>query len=352
MMQEIKIDQSENIEQNTGKASNINNIKNNFKNITIKQEEEILKTENSTKISESSELTKLIIQTDIFEVQALDEIETLPDNTIPYYYGSIKIKERERFSLTVEKYVQNLKVTLADGSILVDYNSNSNNNESCITTTANKDQHIVTIDDELIHGATLEIIYGIKIKNNCNIDCSSYTLIDYLSYDNLSLLYDKNIGISEGKHNYDYWTQISSNDLKEYILNGKNLESDSRFNDAIYLKYEGKNLNKGEEQIIYLGVSKILTTSADSDLVFINEVELVQHSNTEGRKNHNLDGNHIRVGNYNIFTKRIDESDSSRVTVAVLPPFGNNECIIKYGLIIFSILLIILIIKKIKNKNN
>ncbi len=360
--QEKSITNAENINQNTGRASNIAEIKEHFKNITTKQEEEIVETENSQKLSDSNQNTKLIIQTNTFTLQPSstlyvwdEDIEdyVLKSGVNPYYYGSIKIEEREKFILTLEKYVESLELTLADDSVLVSYNHNSNNTSGYIATTALKDQHVVTIDNEIKHGSTLSIVYAIKIKNNSNIDCDKFTIIDYLTYDNMGFTYNENAVTINNKPNSDYWKSIDYEELKDYIKDATQYENDARFNSSKYLKYEGTNLNAGQEQIIYLSASKVLTTTEDVDSSFLNETEIIQYSNDEGRRNYNTSGTSIQAGNYCIASDKNLEEDSARVSIKVLPPYGENKNDFNfiYVIIIILIFIIFFTLKKQRGKS-
>ena len=307
------------------------------------------------------------------------------------------LTERPKAQLELNKQVTNVKVTLANESVLfdaedavanlawirhTDYNviskmkngkydefyddskSNPTYNRYSGKTDINKivtDTNSggrngliqITMDSELMHGAKIQISYKLTVKNVGETD---YTGKDF---------YYKATGASEGNivtttadllvdyvaNNLQYrmadnngWTAtnteqlISSSDVDSTLK-----DSLDKYNTIIETNKLNKALKPGEETAGDLILTQTITSqNTDDDMNYQNIAEILQTSNSVGRRMA-----YSVVGNQDP-TKDIAEIDSARAeNVLILPPFGNTY--LYFGLGIAVIVLIagaVIFIKK------
>lgn len=307
------------------------------------------------------------------------------------------LTERPKAQLELNKQVTNVKVTLANESVLfdaedavanlawirhTDYNviskmkngkydefyddskSNPTYNRYSGKTDINKivtDTNSggrngliqITMDSELMHGAKIQISYKLTVKNVGETD---YTGRDF---------YYKATGASEGNivtttadllvdyvaNNLQYrmadnngWTAtnteqlISSSDVDSTLK-----DSLDKYNTIIETNKLNKALKPGEETSGDLILTQTITSqNTDDDMNYQNIAEILQTSNSVGRRMA-----YSVVGNQDP-TKDIAEIDSARAeNVLILPPFGNTY--LYFGLGIAVIVLIagaVIFIKK------
>ena len=125
-----------------------------------------------------------------------------------YSGQDVVLAKRPTLSLRILVTAKALKITLSDNRILT-------------TKTVEPESMLPLIeymDEEIAHGATIEIEYQIDVKNDSNVQCNYLELINYLPE---GFLYSENTRlITENKTNKDYnWKQASVSELnsKGYI---------------------------------------------------------------------------------------------------------------------------------------
>ncbi len=225
-----------------------------------------------------------------------DTIETngmIPKNEVKFIVRNVDfgIVERAKQQLDMIKRVKQFKITLANGQVLVDTTVDENgklqNSQNYVTymgpsiNNGYSDSGFIKaeVDNELIEGSTLEVVYEIKLINNSEIDYMSeeyykygtktgdivtitpVAVVDYL---------DKNLAFEKEKNSS--WEQITIDKVKQ-LKTGK-IENEDFLNSRIMLYTEAtsKALKPTETVSIDLNVSKLLTTS--NDLIFNNDAEV------------------------------------------------------------------------------
>lgn len=314
--------------------------------------------------------------------------------------------ERPKAQLEIDKSVTNVKLTLANGSVLFDVNKTADNviwkdhteyelekyqkdgkyeeyygasgknrysyrNEKINSLVKNNDNGLIqlTMDEELMHGATIEITYKVKITNVGEVDyegqefyylgktagnvvtTTANQVVDYVAN---NLKFDSNNTTNNG------WEVIAKDSLikdKSDYKNNDNLVNSNlsnnvaQFNDVI--ETSGSELNKilkpGESTEKTLILSQLITAeNSDDDLTYTNMVEIVRTSNTVGRRMA-----YSVVGNQDPKSDQADELDSSTAEkVIILPPFGEAHIYYILGAVVALILVggIALIIRKVLKK--
>ena len=350
------------------------------------------------------------------------------------YNGKYELKnidfglvERPKAQLEIDKSISNIKVTLANNSAPIDVNKAGDNviwkdhteyglNQKAAETllggyktleenkkiyenyygTASKNRYSyreivndivkgtdkgliqLTMDEELMHGATIEITYKVKVTNVGEVDyegqkfyylgdstganqvtTTANQVIDYVA-NNLQF-YEDNV-INKG------WTVANREDLMKELtdqeketltkeekeksikglVNTKLGTSLSKFNNIIVTLGLNEKLEPGHSTEKTLILTQLITPENKSDdLTYNNIVEIVKTSNTVGRRMA-----YSVVGNQDPRAEAAEVDSSRAERVIILPPFGERHIYYILAATIAIILIggITLIIKKVLRK--
>lgn len=335
------------------------------------------------------------------------------------------LEERPKAQLKVSKQVTNVKVTLANGSVLFDASSRatnvlwnghiahgpdtantyeeSKNYENGLMKTPivrqeskNKGLIQLTIDEELMHGATIQVTYAITVANTGEVDYKEnqfyYTgkvadtstivkttpnaLIDYVGFqaesgnatrNNLQFIAAQNPDwevvtvdelVSSGLLNANladkanqYTTIVKTEAVRRAL---KPIIADQDVATKIDEAFNNDPLNalatvNSTESVV--GVQLVLSQmiSADNssdDMTYNNLVELVSSSNQTGRRmEESVAGNQDPTEE----PREVDSDDGQEITI--LPPFGQNYIYYVLGtaiaiILIAGIAFVIRVVKK------
>ena len=294
------------------------------------------------------------------------------DNSYKITNVDLGLEERAKAQLSINKEVANVKLTLSDGRILFDaqntaqnvlwrkhetykvgYKGNLINGiEEIRNSNKNKTGLIqLSMDEELMHGATITITYQVTVTNEGEVDykdnCFYYTgkvkdrntvvttkadqVLDYVA-NNLQF------NASENSN----WRVINKNDIaSQGLVNSSLKDAIEQYNTIIITDNLGAELiptlykekvdNKATNSTtVPLVLTQTITSeNSTDDLTYSNIVEIVKTSNTVGRRNE-----YSVVGNQ-YPTKAPQELDSDKAEVVkILPPFGDTARYITIGAII------------------
>lgn len=290
------------------------------------------------------------------------------------------IVERARQKLGLYKYVSNAKITLANGTVLPNVNVKINENGEfelqselksvsyLPRTNKNNGKILFEIDNEIVQGATLQIIYGFYIKNESELD---YNDMDYYYYGKepksnkqVKLKVEKIIDYLEDELNIypedmeEQWDILTTDGEKKALITEGLLENDNEtfikganrilvtkddvFANETFLE-PGQTSNSATEMTLVS--SKLLSISND-ECTFDNYAEIIKVKKTGGASLYSS-----TLGNYipsDSTTKEIDSDQAE--TVSVIPTTGGNRnyvLTIAIGVTVFAILGIgIVVIKK------
>lgn len=307
------------------------------------------------------------------------------------------LTERPKAQLELNKQVTNVKITLANGNVLFDaedavanlawirhqdydvktenngkyneYYSDSKNNKQYNRYSYKSDiqKNIInnrysggrngliqiTMDSELMHGATIQISYKLTVKNVGEIDytekefyykatgasketkvtTAASLLVDYVA-NNLQYRAEDNNG----------WTATRTQDLIASNNVDKGLiESLEKYNTIITTDKLNTALKPGEETSGNLILTQTITAQNTQDnMNYQNIAEILQTSNSVGRRMA-----FSIVGNQNP-TEAPTEIDSAKAeNVLILPPFGNTYLYFGLGIVIVALIVgAVIFIKK------
>lgn len=282
---------------------------------------------------------------------------------------NLGLEERPKAQLSINKEVTNIKLTLADGSTLFDATQKATNvlwrkhkahefkyyNEDLML----KDDPMIAIrdydaqygliqmsmDEELMHGATIKISYKVTVTNKGEVDYKDnmfyYTgivsnprtvvktkadqVIDYVA-NNLQFYAIDNNSWSV----IEEQTLLASQEETKTLINNKLANEVKKYN-TIITTNENSNIAKTElvpekydktkaSVSDDLVLTQLITSeNKTDDLTYRNVVEIVKTSNDVGRRMaYSVVGNQNPNGN-------ITEVDADRAEIVkILPPFGNG----------------------------
>ena len=254
-------------------------------------------------------------KSDSFNVSAISNNYNPNDNKI---VKNVLLKQREKFSLTVEENVNKFKIILNNGQVFKNYNLKENlNNENYRIRLFN-----ITMENKLSYGAKLLVEYEIKVTNNSNIDCTGYTLLN--RFENLEFSKNQYQLSNVKSKNGDKWNVIKESNVK--ALTGNNKFNDDATDVVTYLKLEDDGIGANKEEYHYITLTRSLDAENDST-IFNGIAELVEYKNGLGRRNYedivftdNVMDGIIRSGNYTTSGKEADTALSE--DIAILPPTG------------------------------
>lgn len=293
------------------------------------------------------------------------EIEYVGQENTEYSVRNIDfgIIERPRSDIYVEKTVSNLKLSTAgDGQTIFNSNQSVSNLTWKPNTRENRGLIQATVDENLLHGATLELTFSIKVINTGETDYDDETyyntgiitdvnkivtldpavVADYVS-NNLSFDISKNSGWQEITDK----TVLTSGDdpyikaVDENAFNGlqKVIVSTSdnpivQSDPLVPEKAKDKAGKQSETQSATVFLTKVIASdgSTTDDTEYENTAEVIESITTNGRRTYNADVVSI-PGNYNLGEP--DTAQSERI--AIVPPFGAADAV-KYILIGIAII--------------
>ena len=215
---------------------------------------------------------------------------------------NLGIAERPRSELTITKEVDHLTITTSDGRVLIDGKQNAN------STSWTKKYVQAIVDENLVYGSTLKITYKYTVENTGEVNYTDNDFYYYgkkgtsevttradkiIDYVDNNLMYDENMQASPDvadKVNSNYWTEASDDDLN--LLGSNVIEDAKNINTKLVSTQLNKELKPGDTtEEIYLTLSKVLSSSGDKNnesLVYNNYVEIIQSTNTAGRRSYSI----------------------------------------------------------------
>lgn len=268
--------------------------------------------------------------------------------------------ERPKSELTIDQDVAHIKVTLADGTVLFDTETETNNfqwiNNGDINVYDKNELINIIMNEELISGAQLEVTYYLTVKNNSEKDMNATTsaknIINYVSN---NLNYDEQDNLLNEK---PLWKVVSKdsiqNDKKATFVNNTAVDLSTQ---SVILQATENNplintvLKPGEQVTTTLKLKKVLAAeNSNDDLTYTNMTEIVEIDNTVGRYDHGATpGNqklelqpqeHDTSGASKKAIATTDPAHPQDSTIIVTPPTGSNYIYYVIGITSAFILLV------------
>ena len=325
--------------------------------------------------------------------------EHKPDN---FDFGII---ERPREDIVIDKTIENLKITLANGQVLTEgnpYGEKMNyvralgkteifDRDAFVDSKRREKAIYIEMDTELIQGSRLDILYAITVTNNSEIDYEYATNTDYYYYGEInSPLIEPTVELvidyvdteltctTDNSYNTESrWQQVT--DVKAELLEAGYISNETYrvITEQNYLVFKTDYFNdvkRGERKTAHLFASKLLANQAE-DYVYENHVEIIQlngkiartidsveeNSRTQLRKTYKP-GTYVPSLGRNDLDNSTDptepfkevagwhQQDDDMITVRITPPTGLSNNIVLYisiGAVALVVLLVgIIVIRK------
>lgn len=257
-------------------------------------------------------------------------------------FGLVKRPENK---IDLNKEIVGIKITLADGSTLVDTEAGIKKNVNIVKNSARMQGKIhIYMDEEVMQGANIQIKYKITVTNNGEKDYTGATsssvgtayytgkvsASDKLvttSVDIIADYVDNSIVYRAEENEGKGWTPMDQTSLgsiaqmeeQGYLDKDVKLEEKNIHQILINDSLKNMNLTPGESKTVELTLSKTISSAdEDNDLSYDNIAEVLQFTNTVGRRA-DLPGNQDP-------TEAPTEDDSDWTeTVIITPPTGENR---------------------------
>ena len=278
---------------------------------------------------------------------------------------NLGIEERPLTNININKEVEAIKVTLANGTVIIDTEQELRTNVNWVENRDDLQGSIeIYMDEEFMQGAQVEIKYKITISNNSEVDTigangtslgETYYTGEYSTNDKIvttrtdKLLdyYNETMTVIQDQNNKT-WIEQQLNELYESdssLLNTGTYELVKDRN--IVTTEKTNNLEPGETQEIILTLQKIISAEdIEEDLNFENAIELIQISNESGRRDYET-----VPGNQDPDKTVPDEEDADIAElVKILPPTGVSNYMIYYIIGITAGIVLVIGIALIKKK--
>ena len=282
-------------------------------------------------VDELTTNTWKIAKTPKIEVKEVKDGERIPN-------VDLGLVERPKTQLQITNNVENVKVTLSDGSIVFDATQTAeatkgNETKNVIWKSNRSATKGITggfiqlyLDEELMYGATIQITYKMQINE----------LNDYVEYEGLEYY-------AKGRTNSENKVESKAKKLVCYIPNkmqlnetgnwkttnidtiiDKNLVND-KLKDTIssqsntISKIEADNINNAYLNINMLTISQLITKESAQG-GYECKVEIVELENAVGRRMETS-----IVGNFNPANDPVENDEAKAEDVTVMPPFGIGQ---------------------------
>ena len=281
------------------------------------------------------------------------------------------IIERPRQNYKLLKKINHVKLTLANGQVLIDVDikddySKDPEDAPCIKSlaplpstgdseeTARNGVVSIEMDNEILQGSTLQVTYGLSVQNTSEVDYANKLFYTYgntktgtavnrnpvtITVKQITDYLDKEWAVNENESTFQRYSwdkktrEDIRNDITGEVYNGR----ETKINDRIILQTEylsGQRLERTQtSDPVILTATKVLTTINDSDVELDNEAEITRITKTGGglltiadpedptKTKTITPGNYIPGTGYKVET---EPDDDVAQTVTVTPNTGEN----------------------------
>lgn len=348
----------------------------------------------SAKLQELMAETQMTAETGLMNIEVEynrdstgDQIE---NNNTTYHITNLNLglEERPKAQLAINKEVTNVKLTLADGSTLFDatqratnvlwrdhkvyefkYKDNKLTDENPMQKIRDYDAQYgliqLSMDEELMHGATIKISYKVTVTNKGEVDYkeNSFYYTGNVADKNTIVKTEPNQLTDYVANNLQFyaidneaWRVIPQEELLNGLVNMTLANDTAKYNTVITTTEKSNIANSKLVPEIYgegqssasddLVLTQLITSENETDdLTYRNIIEIVRTSNDVGRRNA------LSVSGNQNPTEEPTEVDTDRAEVVkIMPPYGTTAApyIIAATIILSSAILIagIIFIKK------
>ena len=216
-----------------------------------------------------------------------------------FYTQDLFLERRQEGILATKVTATALKLTLNTGKVLIFDKRDINNEKDSLKPL------VGVLDDEVAHGATMEVEYTIQIKNNSSFQFNNISLVDYMP-ENLVYMEETNLLTSKGK-NSDYgWSAVPlkslyeagfiSKEAFEKYGNGEDSNTSSTQTpttgpQAVVCTLDNEDkgekgfyLRSGDSVTLQIVLSRVISVADDITGSIENDVEIIGYKNNANRR--------------------------------------------------------------------
>lgn len=272
---------------------------------------------------------------------------------------SFGIIERPHVNIELEKTIKNIKLTLQNGTTII--NGNPKENVSPSLSSINDSNAKLELDSSYIYGSNAIVTYALSAHNRSELD---YATTDYYKYGNKG---DSDPVTTTVTKIVDYL----NNQNASYDNQSENVKSATLSNPGGYFYNEALEGNKNYKQTVFEPDEELYPEKAEIGKSSTDDYEFTvnnllsssdgilgweSHAEIIGIKNITLTPQSVsHFGNYVVGNKETFEPDTANATVAIYPSTGENKNMIIYyitGGALLTIALGVVLIKKVLLKQN
>ena len=294
-------------------------------------------------------------------------LRTLKNNCTGMSFGII---ERPHVNITLEKKISSVKLTLTDGSTIINEDIASQNVNKGIAV-INESNVKVETEYANLYGATLTIEYKIVATNESELDYATRDyyqtgkksgvpvsttvtkIIDYLSYTKGEYSdFSDNVNVTESYENEGYRKA-------DYFVNGV-IESNKEYKNQLLVtateELMPKSYNQGKKQAVYeFKTTRLIPSSTEEEMGMESYAEIIGIKNVTFTTQYSSTMGSYKAGDRKTVAQGgTSEPDNGQAILTVSPPTGSDRSGTYWiaGIIALSALAggLVLIKKKILNK--
>ena len=274
---------------------------------------------------------------------------------------SFGIIERPHVNIELEKTIKNIKLTLQNGTTII--NGNPKENISPSLSSINDSNAKLELDSSYIYGSNAIVTYALSAHNRSELD---YATTDYYKYGNkgdsdpvtttvtkiVDYLNNQNASYEKQSDIVEYYTL--KDEEKNIYFSQDVIDKNKNYKQTVLtpekeLSPEAFDPTKSSTEDYEFTVNNLLSSS-DGILGWESHAEII------GIKNITLTPQSVsHSGNYVVGNKETFEPDTANATVAIYPSTGENKNMIIYyitGGALLTIALGVVLIKKVLLKQN
>ena len=286
--------------------------------------------------------------------------------------------ERPKADLELNKEIVGIKITLADGSVLIDTEAGIKRNVNWVSNRITNGKFVrgaihLYMDEEVMQGANIQIKYKITVTNNSEVDYTGRydnsvgdayytgrpgsndrmvrTTVDFIAdYVDTTLVYRADDNTTASWKSLEQAGLPSIDEMSGKYLDSTIIESVKRNTSEILVTDSANKAMTPDSapQEVILVLSKTISSNEDTDPTFDNVAEIIQYTNDVGRRSEipgNQDPGENPTAGYN---------DSDRTeTITITPPTGENRAhyyILATAVLAIMVTGVVLIKKKVLDK--
>lgn len=316
-------------------------------NNTTSQDKVVIKA-----VSPSMDVAFEFLQENEYQVTN-NQLRGLKSNCTGMGFGII---ERPHVDIRLEETIKNVKLTLQNGTNLINGNPSDQNVSQYLTTIGSSAHARIEIEEKNLYGSSVTVTYKIEAINDSNLNYASkeYYTKGNKEGDIISTTINKMINYASNK-NCNYQTPETNDKLtfsdnygdkgytkEDYFEDGV-ISENSKYKNQLLVALE--ELTPGSRAEFTVRISKLIPSSnVEENIGWEDYTELIAFTNKSFTPQYTS-----HMGSYVVDRLETSEPDNSYATITLTPPTGKNRNYIVYVMIAGALIVLaggVVLIKK------